>query len=109
MDMSNFPDLSADFNATFWNLEAMGMGGNNNIFDPMSAYFVPFNVDPPNMMSGGCDGAFESQSGADYGFGLGQGPNVDLNMLDAGVEGLGQGQSRRTGEGMGLDGFEGSG
>jgi hypothetical protein len=109
MEMSNFPDLSADFNATFWNLEAMGMGGNNNFFDPMSAYFVPFNVDPPNMMGGGRDGAFESQSGADYGFGLGQGPNVDLNMLDAGVEGIGQGQSRRTGEGMGLDGFEGSG
>ncbi|KAF3000868.1 hypothetical protein E8E13_007531 [Curvularia kusanoi] len=109
MDMSNFPDLSADFNATFWNLEAMGMGNNNNFFDPMSAYFVPFNVDPPNMIGGGGDGVFESQNSADYGFGLGQGPNVDLNMMDAGVDGLGQGQRRGTGEGMGLEGFDGSG
>lgn len=112
MNMSPFPDLSADFNATFWNLEAMGMGGSNNFFDPMSSYFVPFNVDPPNMMGGGGDGVFESQSGADYGFGLGQGQNVDLNMLDVGVDGIGQSggiQRRGTGEGMGLDGFDGGG
>ncbi|KAF2633424.1 hypothetical protein BU25DRAFT_5321 [Macroventuria anomochaeta] len=83
IDMSPFPDLSADFNATFWNLEVMDMG-NNNFFDPMSSYFVPFNVDPPNMMGGGGDGVFESQSGTDYGFGLGQGQN-------------------------GMDGFDGSG
>ena len=111
MDMSPFPDLSADFNASFWNFEAMGMG-NNNFFDPMSSYFVPFNVDPPNMMGGRGDGVFESQSGADYGFGLGQGQNVDLDMLDAGVDGIGQGgsvQRRGTGEGMGMDGFDGSG
>jgi hypothetical protein len=29
MDMSPFPDLSTDFNNTFWNLEAMGMANNN--------------------------------------------------------------------------------
>ncbi|KAH6642669.1 fungal-specific transcription factor domain-containing protein [Boeremia exigua] len=112
MDMSPFPDLSSDFNAAFWNLEAMGMGGgSNHFFDPMSSYFVPFNVDPPNMMGGGGDGVFDGQ-GADYGFGLGQGPNVDLNMLDAGVEGIGQDgsvQRRQTGEGMGMEGFDGSG
>jgi hypothetical protein len=96
MDISNFPDLSSDFNAAFWNLEAMGMAS-NNFFDPMSSYFVPFNVEPP-MMGGAGDGVFESQSAAEYGFGLGQGQNVDLNMLDAG-----QGQGE-----MGLD-FEGSG
>lgn len=108
MDMSNFPDLSADFNAAFWNLEAMGMNS-NNFFDPMSAYFTPFNVDPPSMMGGGGDGVFESQNGADYGFGLGQGPNVDLNMLDAGVDGIGPGGSVQRREGMGLDRFDGSG
>ena len=108
MDMSSFPDLSADFNAAFWNLEAMGMGS-NNFFDPMSSYFVPFNVEPPNMMEGGGDGVFESQSGADYGFGLGQGQNVDLNMLDANNGGL-DGQGRRgTGTGMDSEGFDGTG
>lgn len=105
MDMSPFPDLSADFNAAFWNLETMGMGG-NNFFDPMSSYFVPFNLEPPNMMGGGGDGAFESQTGPDYGFGLGQGQNIDLNIMD-GVQD--DGQRRRTGTGLDLEGFEGSG
>ncbi|KAJ4320885.1 hypothetical protein N0V94_003184 [Neodidymelliopsis sp. IMI 364377] len=107
MDLTSFPDLSADFNATFWNLEAMGMGG-SNFFDPMSSYFVPFNVEPPNMM-GGDDGVFSNQSG-DYGFGLGQGQNVDLNMLD-GVQIGARMQRRGTGTGMemeGLDGFDGN-
>ncbi|KAF2855070.1 hypothetical protein T440DRAFT_495703 [Plenodomus tracheiphilus IPT5] len=53
--LSPFPDLSADFNNTFWNLDAMGMTSSNNFFDPMSSYFVPFNVEPPVM---GDDGAF---------------------------------------------------
>ncbi|KAH8716938.1 fungal-specific transcription factor domain-containing protein [Phaeosphaeriaceae sp. PMI808] len=44
MEISPFPDLTTDFNSAFWNLEAMGMA-NNNFFDPMSSYFVPFNVD----------------------------------------------------------------
>jgi hypothetical protein len=109
MDLTSFPDLSADFNATFWNLEAMGMGGGSNFFDPMSSYFVPFNVEPPNMM-GGDDGVFSNQS-MDYGFGLGQGQNVDLNMLD-GVQVGARTQRRGTGTGMemeGLDGFDGNG
>lgn len=105
MDMSPFPDLSADFNAAFWNIEAMGMSG-NNFFDPMSSYFVPFNVDPPNTMGVGGDGVFGSQD-ADYGFGMGQGTSVDLNMMNAGVESIGQGGSVQSrGEGMGMDTFE---
>ena len=102
VDMSPFPDTSTGFNAAFWNLEAMGLG-NNNFFDPMSSYFVPFNVDPPEMMNGGSDGAFENQSGADYGFGLGQGQNVDLNILD-GVQG-GDGQGGVSGDGNTLGSF----
>lgn len=77
MDMSPFPDLSADFNNTFWNLEAMGMA-NNNFFDPMSSYFVPFNVEPPTM---GDDGAFAQANVEAYGFALGAGTPVDLDMM----------------------------
>lgn len=77
MDMSPFPDLSADFNNAFWNLEAMGMA-NNNFFDPMSSYFVPFNVDPPTM---GDDGAFAQANAEAYGFALGAGTPVDLDLM----------------------------
>jgi hypothetical protein len=80
MDMSPFPDLSADFNNAFWNLETMGMQG-NNFFDPMSSYFVPFNVDPPGM---GDDGVFAPQASDAFGFGLGAGTPVDLDMLVGG-------------------------
>ncbi|KAF2826444.1 zinc finger transcription factor 1 [Ophiobolus disseminans] len=109
MDMSPFPDLSAGFDNAFWNLEAMGMGGgNNNFFDPMSSYFVPFNVDPPSLGVGE-DGVF-AHGGADFGFGLGAGAPVDLDMLN-GVAGLGgsvsgrhQGMQRRgTGTGSGME------
>jgi hypothetical protein len=90
MDMSPFPDLSADYNNTFWNLDAMGMGaGANNFFDPMSSYFVPFNVDPPAL---GDDGVF-AHGGSDFGFGLGAGTPVDLDMLN-GV-GMGVGARQR--------------
>lgn len=80
MDMSPFPDLSADFNNTFWNLEAMGMA-NNNFFDPMSSYFVPFNLDPPTM---GDDGAFAQANAEAYGFTLGAGTPVDLDLMHGG-------------------------
>lgn len=108
MDLSPFPDLSADFNATFWNLEAMGMGS-NSFFDPMSSYFVPFNVDPPNMMGTRDDGVFSNQSSADYGFGLGTGQNVDLDLIDhdgGGESGRGR---KGTGTGMDIEGFDGTG
>jgi hypothetical protein len=109
-EMSPFPDLSADYNNGFWNLEAMGMANNNNnnnnFFDPMNGYFVPFNVEPPNM---GDDGVFAPQGGDAFGFGLGAGAPVDLDMLaGAGmrqghrqsVGGHGGMQRRGTGTGM---------
>ncbi|KAL6708348.1 hypothetical protein ACN47E_003272 [Coniothyrium glycines] len=77
IDMSSFPDLSADFNNAFWNLESMGMP-NNNFFDPMSSYFVPFNVDPPTMSD---DGAFAQANAEAYGFALGAGTPVDLDLM----------------------------
>jgi len=86
MDMSPFPDLSSDFDNTFWNLEAMGLGGGGtNFFDPMSSYFVPFNVEPPNL---GDDGVF-AHGGSDFGFGMGAGTPVDLDVLNGvgGIEG----------------------
>lgn len=75
MDVSPFPDLSAGFENSFWNLEALGMT-NNNFFDPMSSYFVPFNVEPPTM---GDDGAFSQANMEAYGFALGAGTPVDLD------------------------------
>jgi hypothetical protein len=106
MDMSPFPDLSTDFNNTFWNLEAMGMA-NNNFFDPMSSYFVPFNVEPPTL---GDDGAFAQANAEAYGFALGAGTPVDLDLIHGGggglagtrahrhsVSGRPQGQRRGTG------------
>ncbi|EAT90909.1 hypothetical protein HBH56_174720 [Parastagonospora nodorum] len=92
LDMSPFPDLSADFNAhpaAFWNLD---MGAGNQFFDPMSSYFVPFNVDPPGM---GDDGVFSAQGNEGFGFGLGMGTGpVDLDMLN-GVGQRGRGMPRR--------------
>ena len=108
MDMSPFPDLSADFNNAFWNLEAMGMT-NNNFFDPMSSYFVPFNVEPPTM---GDDGAFAQANAEAYGFALGAGTPVDLDLMHGGggvgggVRGHRQsvgGRQGRRGTGTGLE------
>ncbi|KAF1844749.1 uncharacterized protein K460DRAFT_365708 [Cucurbitaria berberidis CBS 394.84] len=108
MDMSPFPDLSADFNNAFWNLEAMGMA-NNNFFDPMSSYFVPFNVEPPTM---GDDGAFAQANAEAYGFALGAGTPVDLDMMHGHGGGVPRGhrssisgrpQAQRRGTGSGLD------
>jgi hypothetical protein len=98
MDMSPFPDLSADFNnhpAAFWNLDMNG--GGNNFFDPMSSYFVPFNVEPPGM---GDDGVFATQGNEAFGFGLGvgQGP-VDLDMLNGVHAGGRRGRGSMSGGG----------
>ncbi|KAH7392994.1 fungal-specific transcription factor domain-containing protein [Pyrenochaeta sp. MPI-SDFR-AT-0127] len=103
MDMSPFPDLSADFNNTFWNLEAMGMA-NNNFFDPMSSYFVPFNMEPPTM---GDDGAFAQASAEAYGFALGAGTPVDLDLMHGG--GMGHRQSVGGGQGRPRMGRRGTG
>jgi len=108
MDMSPFPDLSADFNNTFWNLETMGMT-NNNFFDPMSSYFVPFNVDPPSM---GDDGIFTHQATDTFGFGLGAGTPVDLDLLAGTGQHVGtagtarQGHRQSVGHGQGMQGMQ---
>ncbi|KAI4654739.1 uncharacterized protein J4E78_006916 [Alternaria triticimaculans] len=86
-NLSPFPDLATDFNNSFWNLEAMGLGNNannNNFFDPMSSYFVPFNVEPPPQHSLGDDGVFSGQGAEAYGFALGAGTPVDLDMMHGG-------------------------
>ncbi|KAL1795840.1 hypothetical protein ACET3X_006064 [Alternaria dauci] len=83
-NLSPFPDLATDFNNSFWNLEAMGLGAganNNNFFDPMSSYFVPFNVEPPLQHGLGDDGIFAGQGAEAYGFALGAGTPVDLDMM----------------------------
>jgi hypothetical protein len=101
MDMSPFPDIAADFhNPAYWNLDLP----NNNFFDPMSSYFVPFNVEPPGL---GDDGVFAPTQ--EFGFGLGVGGPVDLDMLNGRVGGghrgsvSGGGMRRRAGTGNGLD------
>jgi hypothetical protein len=60
------------------------MGG-QNFFDPMSAYFVPFNVEPPMM---GEDGGFASAASETFGFGPETGTPVDIDMM-AHMEGRG--------------------
>ncbi|EFQ91713.1 hypothetical protein CFE70_007645 [Pyrenophora teres f. teres 0-1] len=95
-NLSPFPDLASDFNNAFWNLEAMGLGPNattNNFFDPMSSYFVPFNVEPPPQNSLGDDGVFAPGPEA-YGFTLGAGTPVDLDMMHGGG-GAGGGRVQR--------------
>jgi hypothetical protein len=101
MDMSPFPDLGADYNPTFWNMEAMGMPSNNNnaFFDPMSSYFVPFNVEPPGM---GDDGVFAPQNGDAFGFGLSAG-TPDLEMMAGRGQGHVEGSGQRRGMGGVLD------
>ncbi|KAF1917983.1 fungal-specific transcription factor domain-containing protein [Ampelomyces quisqualis] len=95
LDMSPFPALSQDVHnpAAFWNLDV----ANNHFFDPMSSYFVPFNVEPPGM---GDDGVFAtpSQGGAAFGFGLGA-VEGDLMTGDgsAGQFGMGMGMGRGRG------------
>ncbi|KAL5114219.1 hypothetical protein ACEQ8H_007921 [Pleosporales sp. CAS-2024a] len=102
MDMSPFPDFAADFAthpAAFWNLD-MGTGG-NQFFDPMSSYFVPFNVEPPAM---GGDGVFAAANEAfAFGLGMGGGPPVDLDLLD------GRGARTTTGRGSMSGGGGGNG
>ena len=65
----------------------MGLGNNannNNFFDPLSRYFVPFKVEPPPQHSLGDDGVFSGQGAEAYGFALGAGTPVDLDMMHGG-------------------------
>ncbi|RAR08871.1 zinc finger transcription factor 1 [Stemphylium lycopersici] len=112
-NLSPFPDLAADFNNGYWNLDALGLGPNSNFFDPMSSYFVPFNVDPPPQHNLGDDGVFAGQGAEAYGFALGAGTPVDLDLMH-GVGNGGMGRHRgsvsgarpsmgRRGTGTGLD------
>lgn len=109
--LSPFPDLSADFNNAFWNLDAMGMTSNsNNFFDPMSSYFVPFNMEPPVL---GDDGAFAPGT-EQYGFALGAGARVDLDLMHGGGAaaqsgGLGDAAAHRGSMSGSLSGRRGTG
>lgn len=112
-NLSPFPDLATDFNNGYWNLDALGLGPNSNFFDAMSSYFVPFNVDPPPQHNLGDDGVFAGQGAEAYGFALGAGTPVDLDLMH-GVGNGGMGRHRgsvsgarpsmgRRGTGTGLD------
>lgn len=84
-NLSPFPDLAADFNNAYWNLDVLGLGPTSNFFDPMSSYFVPFNVDPPPQHNLGDDGVFAGQGPEAYGFALGAGTPVDLDLMHGGM------------------------
>ena len=67
LDFSAFPDMSAPPNNGFWNLDLTTGGLNNGFFtDPSTAWFFPFNMDPPTL---GDDGGIFARDG--YNFGLG--------------------------------------
>ncbi|USP80639.1 hypothetical protein yc1106_07913 [Curvularia clavata] len=67
--LSPFPDLATDFHNAYWNLDTLGLGPNNtNFFDPMSSYFVPFNVEPPAQHSLGDEAVFGAQGPEAYGY-----------------------------------------
>ncbi|KAF2129160.1 hypothetical protein P153DRAFT_397333 [Dothidotthia symphoricarpi CBS 119687] len=111
--MSPFPDLAADFNSNFWNMDPMGLSTphahQHNFFDPMSAYFVPFNVDPPTLPDADVFGGGASEA---FGFSLGAGESVDIDMVSGGSRAGGlrrqdeEGRGAcRTGSGI-LEGME---
>ena len=113
MDLTSpFPDLTTSFNnvPNFWDFDPLtGLStntgntttntspspnptNNNTFFDPMSSYFVPFNVAPPlfphdNSTSDPVAAAAAAAAFAHvphpepYGFTLGAGTPVDLDLL----------------------------
>ncbi|OCL09380.1 hypothetical protein AOQ84DRAFT_431321 [Glonium stellatum] len=67
LDFSGFSDLSANPNNGFWNLDLTNGSFSNGFFtDPSTAWFLPFNMEPPTL---GDDGGIFSGDG--YNFGLG--------------------------------------
>ncbi|EMD87467.1 hypothetical protein COCC4DRAFT_134495 [Bipolaris maydis ATCC 48331] len=120
-NLSPFPDLATDFHNAYWNLDALGLGPTSNFFDPMSSYFVPFNVDPPPQQNLGDDAVFAGQGPEAYGFALGAGTPVDLDLMHGvgvgaggggigrhrssvgGASGVRPGMGGRRGTGSGLE------
>ncbi|KAF2178992.1 hypothetical protein K469DRAFT_754084 [Zopfia rhizophila CBS 207.26] len=107
IDLSPFHDMSAHpSSAGFWNPDPVGLGGNGGFFaDPSTAWFLPFNVEPPTL---GDDGGVFAGEGYNFGLGAGPGPgHGDLGLNGhthrPTVVGLGS-QS-----GNGMDGLEMSG
>lgn len=103
-NLSPFPDLGAEFGAQFWNPDPMDLsnsqGHHISFLDPMSAYFVPFNVDPPTLADADVFGSGASET---FGFNLGAGERVDIDLVNRGGGGGGGGL-----EGLGgLDGLDG--
>ncbi|ORY17946.1 zinc finger transcription factor 1 [Clohesyomyces aquaticus] len=104
MDVSPFPDMSAHPNsAAFWNMDPIGLGGNGYFSDPSTAWFLPFNMEPPTLADDG--GVFGGGGDAAFGFGLGPGQHVDLAALNGTVNGLGNGNA---GHGRGHGGHRAS-
>ncbi|KAF2743006.1 hypothetical protein M011DRAFT_471726 [Sporormia fimetaria CBS 119925] len=124
MDLSPFPDLSAHpTNASFWNFDPMALGatahnGGGGFYDASSAWFMPFNMEPPVLGDDG--GAFASGGAAEgYNFGLGPANVMEVGGM-AGLNGhhghgaqpgshrqsVGQSHGGQR-AGMGLETFEG--
>jgi hypothetical protein len=67
LDFSALPDMSPPPNSGFWNLDLTTGGLNNGFFtDPSTAWFLPFNMEPPKL--GDDEGIFARDC---YNFGLG--------------------------------------
>ena len=82
-------------------MDPMGMGGGNGFFsDPSTAWFLPFNMEPPTLGDDG--GVFTAGEG--FNFGLGQAGLVEGH---GGVGGAGQRGSVSLGGSGGMEGLEG--
>ncbi|PSN68101.1 zinc finger transcription factor 1, partial [Corynespora cassiicola Philippines] len=86
LDMSPFADPLSAHASAFWNLDPMGLAtsntgagaAGNGFFDPSSAWFMPFNMEPPTLVD---DGGMFAHQGFDFGLGhVGGGAPVDLGM-----------------------------
>lgn len=90
IDLSSFPDLSAGAPANgLWNMDLGGMGS-GMFSDPSTAWFLPFNVEPPLLGEDGGFGLGGYDGGLGFGWGEG-GTDVDGRGFGDGENGGGGG------------------
>jgi hypothetical protein len=104
IDMSPFPELAstphpAAHSGAFWNMDPMG---SSFFADPSTAWFLPFNVDPPTL---GDDGGVFAPGEAFNFSGLGNAGHPPGEPV-MGAGGARQSVSAGQGQGHGMEGLE---
>ncbi|KAF2463589.1 uncharacterized protein BDR25DRAFT_307642 [Lindgomyces ingoldianus] len=80
MDVSSYSDIPPHSNAaSFWGIQPVGLGGNGYFSDPSTAWFLPFNMEPPTLGDDG--GVFGGGEAFNFGLTPGPGP-VDIAALN---------------------------